>query len=393
MSVFRQCALVATLSLRSLPQRLGTSLVIVTGVCGVVGVLVSILALGTGVRHTFQSGGREDRVVVLREGMTSERGSSLSTEAVAAIENAEGVRRVNGMRVAATEVIATLRTQKKDGRVGEEVAFRGIRTDIPALRPEMRLMSGRMLRTGLREVIVGRGLHERSPYLQLGDTIEFTDSEWTVVGIFSNGGNAHESEVWGDVESVRAAFKRRSYDSATVMLENAESLQAFTASVQSRPGVAVAIFTEAAYLEERAKPLQRVLFVVGYIIGGIMTFGAFFAAINTMYSVVSGRMLEIATLRAIGFGPAGVVASVMIEALVLSLIGGALGAAVAWCFFDGMAASTYTDEDTQLAFELTVDAGLVLTGLLWGCAIGIAGGFIPAIRAARLQVADALRLN
>jgi putative ABC transport system permease protein len=390
MGALRQTLLVTALTLRGTPQRFGTSLVILTGVAGVVAVLISVLALGVGIQHTYTATGRADRVIVLRDGTTSEKGSYLSVDAILAVENAAGVRKIDGKPIAAGEALTTLRVLTPDHRVSDELMIRGVRPNVRALRPEMRLVAGRMPRPGLREIIVGRALLGHANGLRIGRTIEFRDSAWQIVGVFSCGSDAHESEVWGDLETVRSAYHFRSYMAATVLLEDAGSFAAFADSVLSNPSIEATVLRETTYNESRAGSMSRVLFVIGYVIGGIMTVGAFFAAVNTMYSVISARVLEIATLRAIGFGAGSVMVAVMSEALALSLLGGILGASVAWVAFDGTAATTYHD-GTEFSFPVTIDLAGIVLGLVWGCAIGLAGGLIAAIRAARISVASALR--
>jgi len=258
------------------------------------------------------------------------------------------------------------------------------------LRPEVQIVEGRLFRSGLREIIIGRALQQRVAGLDIGSTIQFADSAWNVVGVFESGRDAHESEVWGDVETLRSAY-RAGYSSVMVRLQSPHSLETLRHALSDNPSLTLKVQTEKEYTESRAAPMRRVLFIIGFVIGGIMTVGAFFAAVNTMYSVVSTRTVEIATLRAIGFGAPAIIVSVIGEALLLALAGGAIGALVSWLAFDGHLTSTYSDEGMQLAFPVTVSTGLVSLGLVWACAIGLIGGLIPALRSVRAPVAVALR--
>jgi putative ABC transport system permease protein len=259
------------------------------------------------------------------------------------------------------------------------------------LRPEIRLVEGRLFRTGLRELIVGRSAQHQFKGLEVGKHLSLRGTDWTIVGAFESGGDAHESELMGDAETVLAAYRRNLYQSVVVQLESAASLATFKQALTGNPQLSVDIKSEREYYAQQSEQLSKMLSFVAYVVGGIMAIGALFGALNTMYSAVSTRSQEIATLRAIGFGSMPVVISVMIEALLLALIGALAGSAVAWIFFNGNAVSTLVSNFTQVVFKLTVTPGLVVLGMIWACFIGIIGGLFPAIRAARLPVATALR--
>jgi putative ABC transport system permease protein len=262
------------------------------------------------------------------------------------------------------------------------------------LRPELHLTAGRAFTPGLRELIAGSAAQERYRGLAVGDRVRFGDNEWTVVGAFSSGGGAHDSELLADADTVLSAYQRTTFNSVTVKLDGARALAALSKAVSEDSTLPVIVRTETQYYEQQSQSFARILAFIAHVVGAIMAIGAIFAALNTMYSAVSSRTTEIATLRAIGFGAPAVVASVMVEALLLALIGALVGAAAAWIAFDGNTVGTIaggTGDLAQIVFHLRIGPGLIATGILWACVVGLIGGLLPAVRAARLAVATALR--
>jgi putative ABC transport system permease protein len=282
-----------------------------------------------------------------------------------------------------------LHRKKDDAEVG--VAFRGVSPGVWALRPEMKLIEGRVFQPAVNEIIVGKALQSEFKSLQIGDKIKTKNATWTVVGVFSSGGDFHESELIGDIETMNSA-DQRGYQSITVMLESPSAFQRLKDSLLSNPALAVDVERESDFFSRQSESISKVIKVVAYVVGGIMAIGAIFSALNTMYSAVSARVREIATLRALGFGSTAMVLSVLAEALLLSLLGGAIGALAAFLFFNGHQVSTSAGSQGthHLVFELAVNWQLVTLGIIWSCVIGLIGGLLPAIRAARLPVAKAL---
>lgn len=392
MNTLKQIGAVTSISFSSLPQRIGTSLVIVIGIAGVVAVLLSVLAMATGFQKTLSSTGRDDRALVLRGGSDSELASSISRENTLTILDGPGVRRDSeGKAIGSAEVVVIVDLPKKSNDSGSNVTIRGVGAQGLNVRSEIHLVEGRVFRPGLRELMVGRGAQQQFKGLELGQKLELRGTDWTVVGTFESGGDSHESELLADAETVISAYRRNLYQSVFVQLESAAAFDTFKKSLTSNPQLAVDVKREREYYSEQSKALSKVLSFVAYVVGGIMAVGALFGALNTMYSAVSSRSQEIATLRAIGFGNTPVVISVMLEALVLALIGAIIGSALSWIFFNGNAISTLGANFTQVVFKLTVTPGLITLGILWACVIGVIGGLFPAIRAARLPVAAALR--
>jgi putative ABC transport system permease protein len=392
MNMLRQIRAVTWMNLTSIPQRFGTSSVIVVGIAGVVAVLISVLAMATGFKRTIVATGRDDRAIVLRGGSESELASTLSREATLTIMDAPGIRKDSaGKPIASAEAVVVVDMPKKSNDSGANVTIRGVGAQGMALRPEIHVVAGRVFQQGLRELIVGSGAQAQFKGLDVGSHIALRGSDWTIVGAFDSNGDSHESELLADGETVLSAYRRNLYQSVIVRLESKDSFAAFKSSLTTNPQLSVDVMREHDYYAKQSQRMSNVLSFIAYVVGGIMGVGALFGALNTMYSAVSVRSREIATLRAIGFGASAVVLSVLIEAMLLSIIGALIGAGLAWVFFNGNVVSTLGSNFTQVVFRLAVGPSLVVLGIAWACVIGLVGGLFPAIRAARLPVATALR--
>jgi putative ABC transport system permease protein len=390
-----QIAAITLLNLRAVPQRLGASLVVVVGIAGVVGVLVSVLAMGEGFRHTLASTGRPNRVIMLRAGSDAELSSGVDRDQSTLLAALPGVGRdADGRPLASAELVVMVDLPRKGQRDPNNVPFRGVQPAAFAIRDEVRLVEGRTFRRGVREVVVGRKAAEQFAGLAVGSHIAFRDSDWTVVGTFMSGGDVHESEIWADAEVAMSAFRRGGFQSVTVTLADGSEtgLAALTAAIKRDPRLSINVLREPEYYARQAGVLSRLIRVLGYTVAAFMAIGATFGALNCMYSAIASRQVEIATLRAIGFGGAPVVVSVLIEALALALLGGVVGGALAYVYCDGATLSTLNFSTfSQVAFDFRVTPGLLGQGLLWALLIGLGGGLLPAIRAARLPVTVALR--
>ena len=392
MSALSQITSVSAMNLRSVPQRLGTSLVIVIGIAGVVAVMLSVLAMSMGILKTISNTGRDDRAIVVRSGSQDELGSALTREQGITIMDAPGVKRdAAGKPIATAETITVVDLPTAAGDSWANVTVRGVGPKLFEVRPEVKIVAGRMFRPAVNELIVGAKALSQFPTLAVGKHIKFTGGQWEIVGVFASDGDRHESEIFGDAETVMSAVRRNGYQPVTVVLESRDSFEAFKTALTTNPTLSVDVKRESDFFAEASKPLARVLSIVAYVIGGIMAVGALFGALNTMYSAVSARGKEIATLRALGFGAASVVISVFVEAVTLAVLGAALGAFAAWLFFDGNVVSTSGGGVAQIVFALALTPGLVAVGVIWACAIGLVGGLFPAVRAARVPVATALR--
>ena len=392
---FNQATELTLITLRTIPQRLGTSLVIVIGIAGVVGVLVSVLAMSEGFRHTLTSTGRHDRVIMLRSGSDAELSSSLGRDQVTLVALLPGVARApEGHPSASSELLVMVALPRKGQMDPHNVPFRGVQPAAFAIRNEIKIVNGRRFKRGVREVMVGQKAARQFAGLSVGSKIGFRDSHWTVVGTFETGGDVHESEIWADAETTMSAFRRSVYQSVTAKLADSSDagFMAFKDFVSRDPRLSLNVFREPEYYAKQATMLSSLIDVLGYTVSIFMAIGAMFGALNCMYSAIASRQIEIATLRAIGFSGTPVVVSVMIEAVLLALIGGVLGAVLAYLYCDGASLSTLNFSTfSQVAFDFRVTPHLMAQGLLWAMIIGMAGGLLPAIQAARLPVTVALR--
>jgi putative ABC transport system permease protein len=390
--MFKQWIALTAISLGTLPQRIGASSVIVIGIAGVVAVLVSVLAMGVGLRHTLADGGRADRAIVLRGGSDVELNSNLTREDIAVISNAPGIAQdAAGKALLSAELVTVVNLPKMDTGTDANVTLRGVGAKLLQVRPELSVTGGRMFRPAVRELIAGAGAAKQFRGLAPGSILHFRNADWTVTGVFTSNGDVHESELLADADTVGSATERTGYSSALVRLADGAAFDRFKDALTTDPQLKVDVQREPEYYAAQSKDLSRAINVVGNTVAVIMAIGAMFGALNSMYSAVGARALEIATLRAIGFGAAPVMLSVIVEALALALLGGVIGAAIAWLIFNGHSVSTLGAAFSQVVFKLTVTRGLIVTGIIWACLIGLLGGFFPALRAARLPVAEALR--
>ena len=393
MKILRQIRAVTGINLGSIPQRWGASLVVVAGIAGVVGVLVSVLALGQGFERTLAATGRADRAVITAKGAWNESNSSLPRDTAITGEDAPGIKKtVQGKPILSMEVLTQIPARAISDNMVKNVSLRGIGPLGMVLRPEIHLVQGRMFRPGLHELIVGVPLQSQFKDMAVGDQLTFRDSPWTIVGSFATtGGSGHDSEIFGDALTLMSTFHRITYQSITVQLTSPAALKTLSKAIAANPSLSVEVHAEDKYFAQQSQGLVKLLTMVGYFIGGIMAVGAVFAALNTMYAAVSAQSLQIATLRAIGFNAGAVLVAVFLEALLLALAGAILGTAVAWLLFSGHTLNMISGSQGQLVFTLHVTPQLAVLGIVWALVIGFLGGLFPAIRAARLPVATALR--
>jgi putative ABC transport system permease protein len=393
MSAFRQIGAVSAMGLRSVPARFGTSLVVVVGIAAVVAVLVSALAIANGFTRAAADTGDAGRAIVL--GGSTEASSSMSREIALAVQDAPGIRAGEaGVPVASAEALVFVAVTNVNTGLDAFVTLRGVGASAFELRPEVSLVEGRMFERGAHEVVVGRSAQQRLGSLDIGANLSLPNGEWSVVGVFESGGNALQSELMTDAETLLNAYQRNIYNSVTVRLADEQGLSRLAAAIDTDPAItSVDATREDEYYAAVAAPVSQLLTFIAYGIGGIMAFGAVFGALNTMYSAVSTRATEIATLRAMGFGSVPVVVSVLVEALVLAVTGAFVGALVAWLVMDGSTISTMTGiTPSQLTFGLEVGLDLTLIGIAFATTIALIGGLFAAVRAARVPVAAALQM-
>ena len=392
MSSLRQTFEITAINLRSLPQRIGSSAVICIGIAGVVAVLITVLAMATGLRSAYTSAAHEDRAIVLSSGAHSEAISFLSREDIAAIESAPGVVRTARRNPAVSaEILLQVNMPRRDVAGNGTETVRGLTAVAADVRPEIHLTAGRTFTPGVREIIVGKAAHDQFAHLDVGESARFYNGDWLVVGLFESGGDFHESEVLTDADALMSAAHRTAFSAATVTLESPLAFDAFEHALLHNPALKAEVQRETDFYSQRSEDAGKLVEIVATTVAAIMAVGALFGALNVMYSTVATRAAEIATMRAIGFGAAPVVAAVLIEAQLLALFGGALGAAIAWLLFNGQAFNT-GGTFGQIAGHLHVSASLIAAGMAWAAVIGFLGGLFPAIYSARMSVADALRV-
>jgi putative ABC transport system permease protein len=336
-------------------------------------------------------------VILLRDGSDAELSSSVTREQVPLLASLPGLARDDeGRPLASAELVVMVDLPRKGETEPNNVPFRGVQPAGFAIRDEVRLVEGRHFERGVREVIVGRKAARQFEGLEVGSRIGFRDSDWAVVGVFESGGDVHESEIWADAEVAMSAFRRPAFQSVTATLADAGTagFAAVEDAIKRDRRLGINVLREPEYYAKQATILSNLINGLGYTVAALMAIGATFGALNCMYSAIASRQVEIATLRAIGFGGLPVVVSVLIEALLLALAGGALGGALAYLYCDGASLSTLNFSTfSQVAFDLRVTRSLLAQGLGWALVIGAAGGLLPAVRAARVPVTVALRTS
>jgi putative ABC transport system permease protein len=393
MNIARQILAITATNVRNIPLRLGSSLVIVIGIAGVVGVLIPVLAMSMGFRATIQGDGRADRAIVLSRIATEEDVSSVSREDFGKIMNAPEVRRdAHGRPIVSGEVVLQAPVARKRDHSDVSLTLRGVSDQYFALRPELKLVDGRTYQSGKQELVVGAAALAQFDGMAIGDSIRLQDGDWTVVGTYAGSNGARESEVISDAQTVMSAYKLNAFNSVTVMLDSAASFASFRQGVVRDTKSSADAHAEPEYLASASSWVSRMMHTVAYSIGTIMGLGALFSALNSMYSAVAARGAEMATLRAIGFSAGAVAVAVMIEALLLAVLGAAIGIGVSYALFDGATISTLGGalSGSQLVFSLSITPTLVIGVAALACALGLAGGLVPAIRTARSNIADAL---
>ena len=384
--MLNQIIKVSLMNFSNIYSRIGVASVIVVGIGGVVTVLCAILAMANGFQGVLLDAGDPDRVVLLREGSTDEMTSGITNQELGIVENMTGIVSI------APELYTVADIPKRTTGTPANLIVRGVSDRSFEVRPEVKVEQGRMFRSGLNEVIVGIKAHAEFANTDLGSQIEFRNTEWEVVGLFEAEGSAYESEIWVDNAVARSVFRRNVFSSARIRLESEDLVTGFKKRVEEDPRLDLSIIPETEFFSEQAEMLNSILRIFAIVVATIMAIGALFAALNTMYTAVSMRTVEIATLRAMGFSGTPVVVSVLVEAIVLALLGGLLGSLITYLVFNGMTVSTLNPEAfSQIAFDFRVTPETVVTGLIWANVIGVLGGIFPAVRAARLPITLALR--
>ncbi|GAA5069587.1 ABC transporter permease [Lysobacter panacisoli] len=390
-------ALEATrIGIASLPQRWGASSVIVVGIAGVVGVLVAMLAMGAGFEATLKQTGNDSTAIILRGGSQAETNSVITRDQVPLIGALAGIAKgADGRPAISPELSQVVNMVTRADHTDANAQLRGVGEAAWALRPQVKIVEGRRFNPGMRELVIGQGarkqyVDQQFNDLKPGSQIELANQIWTVVGFFASG-DSHDSELWADGETLASTYRRNAYQSVTVQLDGKDGFKQLKAAMAADPRLKLDVDTTRHYYAKQSEGLSKFLRVLGIVIGSIMAVGAVFGALNTMYAAVAGRAREIATMRAIGFRGLPVVVAVMLETMLLALIGGLVGGAIAWLLFNGYSVSTLGNNFSQVMFQFKVSPDLLWNGIKWALGIGLIGGLFPALRAARLPVTEALR--
>ncbi len=385
-------ALAATrIGIASLPQRWGASSVIVVGIAGVVGVLVAMLAMGEGFKSTLDSTGDDTTAIVLRGGSQAETNSVITRAQVPLLGTLPGVARdAQGRALVSPELSQVVNLVSRADGTDVNAQFRGVGEMAWAVHDKVKIVQGRAFKPGLREIVVGQGAQGQFRDMEVGRTLTLGNQTWTVVGAFASG-DAHDSELWTDAQTLATTYQRGAYQSISVRTEGTAGFEQFKQAVAADPRLKLDVETTRAYYRKQGGGLTTLISVLGTVIGAIMAIGAVFGALNTMYAAVATRAREIATMRAIGFRGLPVVTAVMLETMLLALLGGLLGCAVAWLVFNGYSVSTIGSNFSAVVFKFHVSPELLWSGLKWALGIGLVGGLFPALRAARLPITTALR--
>ena len=393
MNFFRQAVTVILVGLYTVPQRLSSAGVAIIGIAGVVVVLVGVLSIAEGFEKALINAGRPDRAIVMRQGADSELSSGIGGPEVELIKQAAGIQRNGAVSVASAEMFVVVDVNRRTTNTGSNVPLRGVDSTVLAVRHEVKIVEGRMLTFGTNEVVVGRAASGQFAGLNVGDTFRSGQTQWPVVGIFDAAGAASETEIWCDVRTLQGAFRRgNSYQSILARLDSPASFDTFKDWLSSNPKVDVQVERESDYYRKQSRGLTTLIQRIGWGVAALMGLGAIIGAVLTMYSAVVARTREIATLRALGFGSFPVLLSILGESMVLALVGGVLGGAIAYVGFNGFQTSTMNWQTfSQVAFAFRVTPQLLTAGIVYALLMGLIGGLLPALKAARLPISKALR--
>ncbi|HXT77294.1 MAG TPA: ABC transporter permease [Candidatus Eisenbacteria bacterium] len=380
-------------NVRSVKARWTSAIVAVLGIAGTVGVFVAMLSLARGFKATLVASGSADNAIIMRAGATSEMMSGIALEQVKIMQDAPGVARGENGPLITSEVVVVAPFPLKSTGTDANVQVRGVSANVLNIRKNIKMQEGRMFQPGIAELVVGKNANSTYGGLTVGNTVDFGGGHWKVVGVFDAGGSAFDSEVWCDARVLDDVYKRPSnvFQSVTVHLTSPDALQQFKDSVTADPRLTVDVSREIDYYAKQSTRMTQLITILGGLVAGVMAIGAIFGALNTMYSAIAERGREIATMRALGFGATAVVFSFMIEALLISFIGGAIGC-IAVLPLNGLTTATMNWQTfSNMAFAFKITYELLIGGIIFALVMGVLGGLPPALRAAARPVAVALR--
>ncbi|HEX3322885.1 MAG TPA: ABC transporter permease [Terriglobales bacterium] len=380
-------------NLRSLRARWPSTVVAVLGIAGTVGVFVAMMSLAKGFKSTLVASGSPHNALIRRAGSTSEMDSGFDLAQVRIVQDAKGIAHDSDGPLVSPEVVVVAAFPLKSTGTDANVQVRGVSPIVLKVRDQVKIVQGRFFRPGLNELIVGNNVDKAYAGFGLGQTVLFGGGRWTVVGVFDAGGSAFDSEIWCDAAVLNDVYKRPTniYQSATARLTSNGALTDLKDTLSADPRVTVQADREIEYYEKESRVVTTLITVLGTLVAGVMGIGAIFGALNTMYSAVAERGREIATMRALGFGSASVVLSFVFEALCIALIGGIIGC-IGVLPLNGFTTGTMNWQTfSHLAFAFKITPVLMAVGVIFALTMGILGGVPPAVRAARANVATALR--
>ena len=379
-------------SLRNLAARKLTTLLTAGGMALVVFVFAAMQMLDAGLKKTLVHTGSPENMLVIRKGSETEVQSGVSRQQAAIIESQQGIaRRADGHPMVSKETVVLINLVKRGSDKPSNVVIRGMGEQGLALRPQVALTAGRMFHAGTSEIVAGSSIARQFNGAGIGEMLRFGQREWTVVGVFDGGGTGFDSEIWGDVEQLMQAFRRSGYSSVIVKLDSDKDRQQFKDGLENDPRLTLQAKRETDFYAEQSKALSDFLSLFGTAISAIFSVGAVIGATITMYASVASRVTEIGTLRALGFGRAAILAAFLLEALSLGLVSGVAGIALASLMQSVGFSTTNFQSFAELAFNFTMTPTIAIKAVLFACAMGVVGGFLPSVRAARMKIVDALR--
>jgi putative ABC transport system permease protein len=383
--MLRQIWIVSALNFKSLRSRFWQSMVIVVGLAATIGVMLSVLSVAAGMRQAYLNAGDPNRAIVVSKGIEQEGQSAITRAMAPMIAAAPGIAKdKDGKPLADRNLNMGVPVLRKDGSKGF-TTMRGLADKGQGVRPELKIVQGRMFQAGKREMIVGVGAQMMFQHMEIGEKVILPDGEWPIVGVFATG-DLLEGQLVGDTETLITSLHKTNYNTVLVRLASPDSLDTFKKALTTNPTLSVDVVRHSDWYARIASQTTFALALLGYTVGTVMAIGALFGCLNTMYSAVSTRGREIATLRALGYGAFPVAVSVILEAVMLSVTGALIGAAIAWSLYDGK-----QDLFGNSVFHLSVSPAQIQLGVIWAIAVALLGGLFPSIRAARRPVVEALR--
>lgn len=381
-------------NLRSVIERWTSTIVAVVSIAGVVAVFIAVLALAYGFQKTLVSSGSPQNVIMLRGGATSEMESAVSLDQVRILQDINGIEMSSqGLPLVSSEVVVVAAFPMKSTGTDANAQVRGVSEDVLLVRDNIRIAEGRFFTPGLNELVVGSKASKLYSGFDLGSTVLFGGSSWVVVGVLDAGGSAFDSEIWCDANNLNQTYKRPQniFQSVTARLISEDAFESFKYSVSTDPQLTLSVEREINYYARQSESVAILIRVLGFLVASVMAIGAIFGAVNTMYSAVSARSVEIATLRALGFRARHIIISFVTESILISLIGGVVGILLVLPINNSAASTMNWQSFSQLSFSFIITPEFMLEGLLFAALMGLLGGLFPAVRASRVPIVMALR--